>query len=196
MNDHELRELLLRADADAWVTRSNRAAVDTAVIRNRERRRSLRNRAIVAAIAMIGCAATLVALQGRDASNGQAESFVAQTPRLSPEEIDALKSQIAVLDAEARSARSVVDRLRRAERFAMLESEIAAVEPISAQDSTPSEQIERAAGIGITSADFLAGELNRRQEAAKSYRAVVKHFPQSRWASVARQRLSQMDMMN
>jgi hypothetical protein len=195
MTDHELRELLLQADEAAWLNKSSQRTFDPNAIRSRVRRRSDRNRALVAGIAIVACLSALVVFSGRDGSNPQPELPIAQSATISPKEIDALMNQIAVLEAEARSAKAIVDRLRRTERLTSLSNE-RAMEPGLPINSTPNEQIERAAGIGVVAADFLAGELDRRQDAAESYRAVVRHFPESQWASIARERLSQMDMMN
>jgi hypothetical protein len=195
MTDHELRELLLRADEAAWLNKSSQPAVDPHAIRSRVRRRSNRDRAIVAGIAIVACMSALIASNGRDGSDGQPESSIAHSAILSPTEVDALTSQIAALEIEALSAKAIVDRLRRAERLTSISND-RAMEPALPMNSTPTEQIERAAGIGVVSADFLAGELKRRQEAAESYRAVLRHFPDSQWASIARERLSQMDTMN
>ena len=125
----------------------------------------------------------------------QSEPTIAQHRALSPVEIEALKHEIAVLDAEVLRAQALVDRLRHADRIAAIGDDSTGL-PATNIDSTPGEQIDRAAGIGVISADFLANELDRAAEAAQSYRSVLKHFPDSRWAAVARERLSQIEMMN
>ncbi len=195
MNDNELRELLLRADAATSTTRAGCAEVDIAAIRARARRQTIQHRAVIVSMAVFAVMVAFFASRPRHEPDVQSGPTIAQHRPLSPAEIEALKHEIAVLDAEALRAQTLVDRLQHADRIAAI-GEDSIVVPIATIDSTPGEQIDRAAGIGVISADFLANELHRAAEAAESYRSVLKHFPNSRWATVARERLAQIEMMN
>jgi hypothetical protein len=195
MNDSELRELLLLADATAPAREPDCASIDVAGIRDRARRTTLHHRTVIVSIAAVAGITAFFASRPRYEPRMQTEPTIAQHRPLSPVEIELLKHEIAALDAEALGAQTLVDRLRHADRLAAIGDE-STVAPITTIDSTPGEQIDRAAGIGVISADFLANDLHRAAEAAESYRSVLKHFPESRWAAVARERLSQIDMMN
>jgi outer membrane protein assembly factor BamD (BamD/ComL family) len=56
--------------------------------------------------------------------------------------------------------------------------------------------IDRAAAITVTAADAQANEFNEPEEAARSYRSVLTHFPNSRWANIAQERLAEIQHMN
>jgi hypothetical protein len=117
---------------------------------------------------------------------------------LRPEEIARLQTEIAALDAEANRARRLVAIYRegesRRQRLAALQA--AAAEPLISPESLAELEINRAAAITVTSADAQANQFNRTAEAADSYRSVITHFPSSRWAGIARQRLTALEQMN
>jgi hypothetical protein len=118
--------------------------------------------------------------------------------RLRPEEIERLQAEIAALDVEAERALRLIDLYRaaesRSERMAALEASPA--EPALPADMLADLEIDRAAAITVTSADTQANQFNQPEEAAESYQSVITHFPSSRWASVARQRLAVIQHMN
>jgi hypothetical protein len=122
----------------------------------------------------------------------------ATSRRLRPDEVKRIRAEIAALNAEADRARRLVDLYRgaeaRRERLAALEA--APAEPLLPPEALAALAIDRAAAITVTSADAQAKQFNRPAEAAESYRSVLTHFPSSRWASVARQRLEAMQHMN
>jgi hypothetical protein len=195
MNDNELRERLLLADAAASPTVPDCTGIDVEAIRARARRETLHRRAVIVSIAALAGMTAIIASRPRHEPELQLEPTIAHDRALSAVEIEVLKHEIAALDTQARRAEALVDRLRHADRFVELSDE-SVIRQIATIDATPDEQIDRAAGIGVISADFLANELHRVAEAAESYRSVVKHFPESRWAAVARERLLQIEMMN
>jgi hypothetical protein len=118
--------------------------------------------------------------------------------RLRPEEIKHLQDEIAALVAEANRARRLVDLYRDAEarrkRLAALEA--APAEPLLPAEALAELAIDRAAAITVASADAQARQFNHPADAAESYRSVLIHFPSSRWAGIARQRLEAMELMN
>jgi hypothetical protein len=118
--------------------------------------------------------------------------------QLRPDEIKRLQVEIAALDAEANRALLLVDLYRAAETRS---ERLAALEAASAEPALPAAmlaelEIDRAAAITVTSADAQANRFNQPEEAAESYRSVLTHFPSSRWASVARERMAQARHMN
>jgi TolA-binding protein len=112
--------------------------------------------------------------------------------RLSDDEIARLKAEIAALDVEVNHARRFIELYQaaeaRRERLAAVEAH---AEPLLSPRALADLEIDRAAAISVISADAQANEFNRPADAADAYRSVVKHFPDSRWASVARERLAQ-----
>jgi hypothetical protein len=221
MNDDRLQNLLNQADEQfgrAATPASNHG--DTAfveVVRSR-RARQLRQRRSVAVLAILfvfgglsawSLSAGLWSGQRHDpntivsnAENGAETKPTVDGPahnrRLRPDEIKQIQAEIAALDAEAKRAQRLVDLYRgaeaRRERLAALER--APAELLLPPEALAELAIDRAAAITVTSADAQANQFNRPAEAAESYRSVLTHFPSSRWAGVARQRLEAMEHMN
>ncbi|MEX2141887.1 MAG: hypothetical protein WD894_21660 [Pirellulales bacterium] len=143
----------------------------------------------------------LIASKEASESDGIREATVITEPpqgrRLRDDEIARLKTEIAALDAEANQARRFVELYQaaeaRRERLAAVETH---AEPLLSPQVLADLEIDRAAAITVISADSQANEFNRMADAADAYRSVVKHFPDSRWASVARERLFQAQHMN
>jgi hypothetical protein len=117
---------------------------------------------------------------------------------LSEQEILRLRAEIAALDAEANRAQQFVELYRAEEvrRELLASAEPAPVEPLLPPAVVAQLEIDRAAAITVISADTRAKEFSRADEAAESYRSVLELFPDSRWASVARERLAQVGHMN
>jgi hypothetical protein len=118
--------------------------------------------------------------------------------RLSEDEITRLKAEIAALDAEANRARQFVELYRAAEsrRERLAAAKTALNEPLLPPQVLAELQIDRAAAITVLSADLQANAFDRRDEATDAYQSVLKHFPNSRWANIAKQRLAQVQHMN
>ena len=123
---------------------------------------------------------------------------VAPSKRLGNDEIARLKAEIAALNAQADQARRFVELYRTAEarREMLAAGEPALDEPLLPPAVIAQLEIDRAAAITVISADAQASEFNRLDDAAESYRSVLRHFPDSRWANVARDRLAQVPHMN
>jgi hypothetical protein len=225
MNDDTLQQLLKDADAlhqaarRSAVSASVPATMIAAIYRRRTRKlRQRRRLGILAVLIIVGglSAWTLSTSErsgaprvaGTKASNTAKETGAVELPttsneppqerRLRPEEIARLKLEIAALDAEANRARRLVDLHRaadaRRERLAALEA--AAAEPVLPPDMLAELGIDRAAAITVTAADAQANEFNEPEEAARSYRSVLTHFPSSRWANIAQERLAEIQHMN
>jgi hypothetical protein len=120
----------------------------------------------------------------------------AQGRRIGGDEIARLRAEIAALDAEANRAQRFVELYRAAEarrkRLARADAEVA----LLANEELASFQIDRAAATTIISADAQANLFHRSAEAAEAYRSTMEHFPESRWAAVAKERLAKIESMN
>jgi hypothetical protein len=139
-----------------------------------------------------------IASNGAARRDGAGSNGPALGLRLRPVEIKRIQAEIAALDAEANRVLRLVDLYRaaevRRERLALLEA--APAEPVLPPDMLAELEIDRAAAITVTSADAQANQFNQLDEAAESYQSVITHFPTSRWASIARQRLAGIQHMN
>lgn len=225
MNDETLHQFLNEADSQFQVAHPSFAATDcemsmVAAIRRR-RAQQLRRRTSLGVLAVLiivgGVSAWILndrpwngARRARDTiASNRAMSSVGEEPRSSTkesakvrrlrrDEIKRLQAEIAALDAEANCARRMVALYREAEarreRIAALEATPA--EPLLPSDMLAELEIDRAAAITVTSADAQANQFNQPDEAAESYRSVLTHFPSSRWASIARERLAHIQHMN
>jgi hypothetical protein len=114
------------------------------------------------------------------------------------EEVERLQAQVAAIEAEVQQSRRFVELYRlaelRDERAASAKT--ATREPLLPPEVAAEVEIDRTAGITVLSADTHAKESNRVDEAMESYRSVVTSFPNSHWADIAQERLSQIKRMN
>jgi hypothetical protein len=225
MNDTVLQELLILADerfgpmSPVDQTPDGNAALVHAVRRCRRRQTWCRTAlGVLAVFVLAGGVWAGVARFGLFSNNDRMQNAIAFNPPLRPtavppemshqiqptssqlseDEINRLQAQIAELENEANRALQFVELYRAAESRHKVHS---ASEALAAESLLPTEviaelEIDRAAAISVISADAQANEFNRPDEAAESYRSVLKHFPESRWASVARERLAQVRHMN
>ena len=220
MNDETLQELLKQADERFQAAASGERAANvggTAFVDavRRQRARQARRRTSLGVLAVIlltagvsawslsadiwrglDRSAELIASKESSESIGGREFAASSVPtdgyRLRDDKIARLKAQIDALDAEANQAHRFVELYQaaeaRRERLAAIEAHS---EPFLSPQALADLEIDRAAAITVISADSQANEFNRAADAADAYRSVVKHFPGSRWASVARERLAQ-----
>jgi cytoskeletal protein RodZ len=223
MNDDQLRQRLQQADEHlAGVRVSTPANGPTGLIEaiHRRRRRQIRHRATLGVLAVLVLTATVASL----AWNGPLSSALPTSKRTDPtrelvsvdnrlpntakesspaaaqsgENIARLTAQIAALEAEASRARRLAKLYQAA---ASRDSKRTMTASASTQSALPSDvvadlQIDRAAAIAVLSADAQANDFHRPAEAVASYRSVLEYFPSSNWASVAQERLAQMEHMN
>jgi len=191
MNDDRLKQILQRADRLAGPSKP--AAVDVDAIR----RRADTSRAgwkiglgAAAAAAAIGICVWLglpPGARGPDAPAG-------------PSGTAADAQRVAQLEAEVRELRASTDRAlallqelghqrERDRRMVALRKELAAIpdpmDQVRAQVSQTAERMVREAD------DLCVGQRQRRLAAAR-YKRVIDLFPDNEWASVARQRLTQI----
>jgi hypothetical protein len=119
-------------------------------------------------------------------------SFTAKKAR-DRQRIIALEAEIKQLrvqtDATLNLIREVLDEERKQRRLNELQAQLASY-------SDPLEeiqkQVDKTAFILVYQANRMYRELDQKDSAVQAYNRVIELFPQSRWAEVARQRLSEI----
>jgi len=110
-----------------------------------------------------------------------------------PVDTAALAAQAAQLRAEADWRSAVARRTRELEarhaRLAALRAVAAQPDPVQQSQSA----VEQAAGIIFQQGDRLYRDFKLPQQAAESYREVLRLFPTSLWAARARERLTEIE---
>ena len=110
------------------------------------------------------------------------------------EKIMALEAQVRQLQASTDAAVALIHEVledeRRQSRIDKLETEYASIrDPIQEIE----KQVDKTAFILVYHADKLYRELNETESAVETYKRVIKLFPRNQWATVARQRLSEIE---
>ncbi|UCG57813.1 MAG: hypothetical protein JSU70_23475, partial [Phycisphaerales bacterium] len=179
MTEDKIRDLLKRADETAG--QPVMFPVSASAIRRRAFRRRVTGYAT--------CTATAAALLYVFAV-GDFSTLVIERPT-SQEQFASLQNQIEQLqastDAALKLVHDVLESEREQRRLDQLHVQLASI-------SDPREQIQkevdRTAFILVYQADRLHRELGQRDAAVETYNRVIKLFPETQWAQVARQRLS------
>ena len=188
----------MKADPiDELLRRADRAAGEPPVpddLAGRVRRKARRRR-LAAISAGVGVAVLLATVAvalwpGRP----QTSRPTAQAPKAaSHEEVTRLRAKIAGLRAEADSRAAVVNQM-----LARLRQQDDHLEDLQRQLDRPDplaevrRQIDRTAYIMVYQADHSRGELGFVDSPEQTYRRVIELFPDSRWADVARKRITEM----
>lgn len=100
-------------------------------------------------------------------------------------EIERLRREAELRLAVARRTQEILQEMRRAEA---LERTTRTADPIAAVR----RQADQAAYVVVRQADRMCREMNLCDSAVVRYERVVRLFPNSRWAVVARQRIEQI----
>lgn len=193
MKPDPLGELLRRADAAAGPP----SPLPPDLVVRVQRSAALRRRRIVlvstaAAVAFLAVGTSLLL---RSVEPGQTVAGREQLVRAADSEPDVaqLQAEIARLRAEADSrlavARRMAELLRRHERLAALAAESQGPDPVK----QARQEMDQAAGILVCQADRLHRELHLRARAIESYRAAIRLFPDTAWATVAQERLTKIE---
>jgi len=216
MNDDMLQDLLNRADEQYQRAKEAGAVRGTAaayVFAGRRRAQEIRQRNRLGILTVLfllgGFSAWSLTGDWRSselthdavATNGAPEretiqpvpvERLAQGRQLPAEEVARLKAEIAALDSEASRAHRFVELLQASElrRERLAQAEAADPPALLSPQALADLQLDRAAATTIVAADAEAQKFNRPADATESYRSVLKYFPQSRWAAVARTRLT------
>jgi tetratricopeptide (TPR) repeat protein len=182
MTEDEIKKLLLQADKAAGgpaPVRVNFSAI---------RRRAGRKNMIILVAPLASAAVLMVAL------SVLALMFRTTEPTQEQTKIALLETQIKQLQARTDAALSfiheVLDEERRQSRLDELQAQLASIpDPLEEVRS----QFDKTAFVLVYQADRLYRELNQTDSAVENYRRVIELFPESQWAKVARQRLSEIE---
>jgi hypothetical protein len=179
MTEDKIKNLLYEADQNAGgpVPVSTNLAVAVRRLANR--------RQIVNLTARIAAAAIVVIALG-------IWGFTAKKTR-DRQRIVALEMQIKQLknqtDATLNLVREVLDEERKQRRLNELQAQLASyTDPLE----EIRKQVDKTAFILVYQANRMYRELDQKESAIQAYNRVIELFPQSRWAEVARQRLSEI----
>lgn len=179
MTEDKIKNLLYEADQTAGgpVPLSSNIA---AAVRRRASRRHTANLAFrVAAAAVVLFALGIWSFNVKKARDRQ-RIVVLEA------EIKQLKTQT---DATLNLIRQVIDEERKHRRLDEMRAQLASI-PDPLEDIQ--KQVDKTAFILVYQANRMYSELNQKDSAVQAYKRVIELFPQSPWAEVARQRISEI----
>ena len=182
MNEEQIKQLFVKADETAGEPMFRR--ITTPDIRRRVHRRRLIRVAVPASVAAVLAVAAALSVLWMQMKG----------PQPQPQRIASLEEQVKQLqartDATLKLVQEVLEKDRQNRRLAALETELASIpDPVQEID----RQVDKTAFILIYQADKLYKELNQTESAVAAYKEVIQLFPTNRWATVARERLSQIE---
>ena len=182
MTEDKIKSLLQEADREAGPPAQVHVTLP-AVRRRAERRRLTSLAGPIAAAAVI-----LVAAGLWNAANKTGETTQEN------QKIASLESQIKQLQARTDAALDLIEEVlaeeQRQRRLDELQAQLAAIaDPLEEAQ----KHLDKTAFILVYQADRMYRELNQTDSAVEAYNRVIELFPQNRWATVARQRLSEIE---
>ena len=182
MTEDRMRSLLQKADRMAGGP--VRAEVDLSAVRRLANRRRLAN-----SVGPIAAAAVLLIALG-------VASLTMKTsePEREQLKVASLEAQVRQLQASTDAAVALIHEVledeRRQSRLDKLEAELASIpDPLEEIQ----KQVDKTAFILVYQADRLYRELNETESALETYNRVIRLFPRNQWATVARERLSEIE---
>lgn len=193
MSRNSLGDLLRQADKAAGLPPVARRGLAGRVRRRaaRSRQRVLTPSGIAALLMVAVGVSILLRLDAARVDTRSAASGQAAIP--SAAHLAALEDEIGALSRAGDARLSVAHRLAalrdRDQRRARSRTAAELPDPVR----VAADERDRAAFTLLRQGDALCRDLGLSQPAEQSYREVVRLFPGSRWASVARQRLAAMD---
>ena len=179
MEEDKLKSLLQKADRIVPQPTHVPANLAAGVRRRAKQRRFVRLAAPLSAAAMVLIAFGIYRLVGTPADDARERAALKA-------EVEQLRQQT---DATLKLVREVLGNQRRQQRIAELEAKLASIpDPLERMQ----RQADKTAFILVYQANQMYEELDRKDSAIQTYNRVIELFPQSKWAEVARQRLSEM----
>ena len=182
MKEDQLKNLL--QEVDRMAGQPGRTQVDVSAVRRRANRRRLARLAgpiATAAGLLIAAGIWYQATNNSEQANEQ-------------EKIIALEKQVKQLQASTNAAVALIHEVledeRRQRRRDQLEAELASI-PDALEEIQ--KQVDKTAFILVYQADRLYRELNETESAVETYKRVIKFFPRNQWATVARERLTEIE---
>lgn len=178
MTEDKIKNLLQRADRTAGGPAS--VSVDLSALRRNANRRQTVNLAVRIAIAALVVIAIGI------------WCFTVKKTR-DRQRIIALEAEIKQLklqtDATLNLVREVLEKDRRQRRLGELRTQLARI-PDPLEETQ--KQVDKTAFILVYQANRMYQELDQKEAAIRDYNRVIELFPQSQWAEVARQRISEI----
>lgn len=178
MTEDKIQDLL--RDADRTLGPPVPVSVELSVIYDRAKKRQLARLATSLGAGVVLIAVGFCALTAVDKSREK-------------ERIAALQMQVKQLqvrtDATLKLIEEVLESERRQRQLDKLYAELASIPDPLEEIQT---QVDKTGFILVYQADQMYREFKLIDSASRMYRRVIELFPQSRWAAVARQRLSEI----
>jgi len=195
MSDERLKELLCQADEAAGAAPEPGEGLAKRVRRLAWRRRMFRLTlpAVAAAILMMGFGLAIWMSSNTNVTPPPKEgsgTFV------NADETERIKLELAQLQQEADTQREIINMLlekqRREAELVSLEAELAAM-------GDPLDEIHRQVEQAAFNFFELAGkkyeEMNLKDSAIADYQMIIKLYPQTRWARLAREKLKETGLI-
>ena len=182
MTEDKIKNLLQKADKTAGTAAPISANLAAAVRRRAKQRRFVSLAAPVAAAAVVLIAFGIWHFTSAPADQTHEQGKVAALQA----EIKQLRAQT---DATLKLIREVLENQRRQHRIRELEAKLASIpDPLEEMQ----KQVDKTAFTLVYQANCMYNELNQKDSAIRTYNRVIELFPQSKWADVARRRLSEI----
>jgi hypothetical protein len=191
MGDEPLRRILQEADAAAGPPPDLPAGLARRVRRLAVRRRRVRFGFSAAAAIALSVGMTALWFQAPTPSGLSGGSRIVQRPE--PADVESIRAEIEGLRREAdvrlavaQRTQEILEQMRRAE--ALTKHAVPLPDPVA----DARRELDKAAYTLVSQADRMCRELDLCDSAAIKYQRVVELFPETPWATVARQRLEQI----
>lgn len=181
MTENRLRNLLQGADRTAGPP--VQVSVDLSVIHRRARRRHL-----VTLLVPVAAAAVILVALGVWGVSIRLGKTASEQKRIASLQMEVKQLQLQT-DATLKLIEEVLESERRQRQLDKLYAELASIPDPLEEIQT---QVDKTGFILVYQADQMYRELKLIDSASRMYRRVIELFPQSRWAAVARQRLSEI----
>jgi TolA-binding protein len=181
VTEDKIQHLIQSADRTAGPP--VQVSVDLSVIQHRVHRRHL----VTLVVPAVAAAVILVALGvlGVSIRLGKTAS---EQGKITPLQMQVKQLQLQT-DATLKLIQEVLENERRQCQLDKLYAELASIPDPLEEIQT---QVDKTGFILVYQADQMYRELKLIDSASRMYRRVIELFPQSRWAAVARQRLSEI----
>jgi HAMP domain-containing protein len=181
MTEDKIKDLLKIADQTIGQPVMNPIDVDK--IRQRASTRRIAGIAVrIAAVLVLVLALAIWNLSGRNTKPPTSDKQIASVQ-------NQLKQLNATVDATLKLVQDMLETERQQHRLDELQARLA---NISDPLEEVQKQVDKTAFILVFQADQMQRERGQRASAIRTYNRVIELFPQSHWAEIARQRLSEM----
>jgi len=200
MSDDALRDILKRADATAEAPPKMPADLAARVRRRAARRSRTRvmGGCVAAAVVVLATGVTAYFWSASDTNipnrdpaanavvNADSEQYADSDMAAIRAELDALRREADARLAVARRTREILGRMEKADAASETEEEV----PDAVANAR--REVDRAAYTLVVQADRMCREMKLCDSAMVKYERVIRLFPETRWATVAKDRLNEI----